>query len=46
MNIIEAEICPDHVHILLEIPPKISISSFMGFLKGKSGLIMYEKWMP
>ena len=44
VNIIEAEVCPDHIHMLLEIPPKISISSFMGFLKGKSSLMIYEKW--
>lgn len=43
VNIIEAEVCPDHVHMLLEIPPKISVSSFMGFLKGKSSLMIYEK---
>lgn len=33
-NIIESEVCVDHVHMLLEIPPKMSISSFMGYLKG------------
>ena len=44
VNIIEAEVCPDHVHMLLEISPKMSISSFMGFLKGKSSLMIYEKW--
>ncbi len=44
LNIIEAEVCPDHVHMLLEIPPKMIISSFMGFLKGKSFLMIYEKW--
>ena len=44
VNILEAEVCPDHVHMLLEIPPKISISSFMGFLKGKSSLMIYEKY--
>ena len=44
VNIIEAEVCPDHVHMLLEIPSKMSISSFMGFLKGKSSLMIYEKW--
>ncbi len=44
VNILEAEVCPDHIHMLLEIPPKISISSFMGFLKGKSSLMVYEKW--
>ena len=36
VNIVEAEVCKDHVHMLLEIPPKMSISGFMGFLKGKS----------
>ena len=44
VDIIEAEVCPDHIHMLLEIPPKISVSSFMGFLKGKSSLMIYEKW--
>ncbi len=44
VNIIEAEVCPDHVHMLLEIPPKMSISSFKGFIKGKSSLMIYEKW--
>ena len=44
VNIIEAEVCPDHVHMLLEIPRKMSISSFMGFLKGKSSFMIYEKW--
>ena len=44
VNIIEAEVCSDHIHMLVEIPPKISISSFMGFLKGKSSLMIYEKW--
>ena len=34
---------PDHVHILVSIPPKIAISSFMGYLKGKSALMMFEK---
>ena len=42
--IIEAEVCPDHIHMLVEIPPKMSVSSFMGFLKGKSSLMIYEKW--
>jgi len=36
VNIINAEVCSDHVHMLVEIPPKYSVSSFMGFLKGKS----------
>ena len=35
VEIIEGEICPDHVHLLLAIPPKISVSSFIGYLKGK-----------
>ena len=36
VNIIEAEVCPDHIHMLVEIPPKYSVSSFMRYLKGKS----------
>ena len=43
-NFIEAEVCPDHVHMLVEIPPKVSVSSFMGYLKGKSSLMIYEKY--
>jgi putative transposase len=42
VNLLEAEVCPDHIHMLLEIPPKIS--SFMGFLIEKSSLMIYEKW--
>ena len=44
IKIIEAEICPNHVHMLLEIPPKIAVSSFMGYLKGKSSLMLYEQF--
>lgn len=44
IKIIEAEVCPDHVHMLVEIPPKIAVSSFMGYLKGKSSLMIYEKF--
>ena len=44
VEIIEAEVCPDHVHMLLKIPPKTSVSSFMGYLKGKSSLMIYEKY--
>ena len=44
VNIIEAEVCPDHVHMLVEIPPKISVSSFMGYLKGKSATMIYEQF--
>ena len=44
IRIVEAEVCPDHVHMLLEIPPKYSVSSFVGFLKGKSSLMLYERF--
>ena len=44
VEIIEGEICPDHVHLLLSIPPKYSISSFMGYLKGKSSMIIFQKF--
>jgi len=44
VNIIEAEVCRDHVHMLVEIPPKISVSSFMGYLKGKSSTMLYEQF--
>ena len=44
VSIIDAECCPDHIHFLLEIPPKMSVSSFMGYLKGKSSLIPYEQF--
>lgn len=44
VNIIEAEVCPDHIHMLLEIPPKMSVSGFMGYLKGKSSQMIYERW--
>ena len=43
VNILEAEMCIDHVHMLVEIPPKMSVSSFVGFLKGKSTLLIYER---
>ena len=42
--IVEAEVCPDHIHMLLEIPPKIAVSSFVGYLKGKSSLMIYEQF--
>ena len=41
---LSAEACPDHIHMLLEIPPKMSVSGFTGFLKGKSSLMIYERW--
>ena len=44
MKIVEAEVCPDHVHMLVEIPPKISVSSFMGYRKGKSSTMLYEQF--
>ena len=44
VNLLEAEVCPDHIHILVEIPPKHSVSSFMGYLKGKSSIMIYNKW--
>ena len=44
VELLSAEACPDHIHILVAIPPKMSVSSFMGFLKGKSSLMIYEKW--
>lgn len=44
VNIVEAEVCIDHIHMLIEIPPKISVASFLGFLKGKSALMIYERW--
>ena len=44
IKIIEAEVCPDHVHMLVEIPPKMSVSSFMGYLKGKSSTMLYEQF--
>ena len=44
MTNIEAEVCIDHVHMLIEIPPKMSVSGFMGFLKGKSSQMIYERW--
>ena len=43
VEIIEGHLMPDHVHLLLEIPPKMSVSYFMGYLKGKSSLMIFEK---
>ena len=43
VEIIEGHMMPDHVHLLLSIPPKTSIASFMGYLKGKSALMMFDK---
>ena len=44
VNVLEAEACPDHIHMLVEIPPKMSVSGFVGVLKGKSSLMLYERW--
>ena len=43
VEIIEAEACNAHIHMLVSIPPKISVSSFMGYLKGKSSLMIFDK---
>ena len=43
VEIIEAEACPDHIHMLLSIPPKYSVSQIMGFLKGKSSLMIFDR---
>ena len=44
VTIIEAEVCPDHIHMLVEIPLKVVVSSFMGYLNGKSSQMIYEKF--
>jgi len=43
VEIIEAEACPDHIHMLVSIPPHISIAQFMGYLKGKSRLMIFDR---
>lgn len=40
----KAEVCPDHIHMLVEIPPKLSLSSSMGYLKGKNSTMLYEQF--
>ena len=44
VNIIEAHAMPDHIHMLVEIPPNQRVSDFMGYLKGKSALLIFQKW--
>ena len=44
VEIIEGEVCPDHIHLLVSIPPKMSVSSFMGNLKGKSSLLIFQRF--
>ena len=43
VEIIEAQACPDHIHMLISIPPKLSVGDFMGYLKGKSTLMIFER---
>ena len=43
VEILEGQLMPDHIHLLVSIPPKISVSSFMGYLKGKSSLMIFDK---
>ena len=43
VEIMEAELCPDHVHMLISIPPKYSVSQIMGYLKGKSSLMIFDR---
>ncbi len=44
VEIIEAECCKDHIHMLVSIPPYLSVSQFMGYLKSKSSLMLYEQF--
>lgn len=44
VTILEAEACPDHIHLFVEIPPKMAVSQFMGYLKGKSSTMIYEQF--
>ena len=44
IEIIEAEACKDHIHMLVSIPPKYSVSQIMGYLKGKSSLMIFQRW--
>ena len=43
VELIEAEACPDHIHMLVSIPPYLSIAQFMGYLKGKSSLMIFDR---
>lgn len=43
VEIIEANLCPDHIHMLVSIPPKISVAQFVGYLKGKSSLMIFDR---
>ncbi len=44
IEIIEASACPDHIHMLVSIPPKMAVSKFMGILKGKSSLMIFDRF--
>ena len=44
VEIVEGEVCPDHIHMLVSIPPKMSVSGFMGYLKGKSAMMIFQKF--
>ena len=43
VEIVEGEVCPDHIYMLIKIPPKMSVSGFMGYLKGKSALLIFQR---
>ena len=43
VEIIEAQACPDHIHMLVSIPPSLSVAQFMGYLKGKSSLMIFDR---
>ena len=45
VEIVEAQACPDHIHMLVEIPPSLSVSQFVGFLKGKSAAHYVFNWL-
>ena len=44
IEILEAELCPEHIHMLVRIPPKLSVAGFVGYLKGKSSLLIHERY--
>ena len=44
VEILEAKVCPDHIHMLINLPPKVSVSGFVGYLKGKSSIMIFQQW--
>lgn len=44
IEIIATEVCPDHIHMFVRIPPKYSVSEIMGYLKGKGSLVIFERY--